>query len=85
VLRARPAPPAGADRAGRGRGATLPDWLWASFALLLMVEGLLPFVAPRLWRDTFRKLTEMSDGQIRFVGLTSLLLGVVALAFLDRA
>jgi uncharacterized protein YjeT (DUF2065 family) len=63
----------------------LPDWLWASFALLLMVEGLLPFVAPRLWRDTFRKLTEMSDGQIRFVGLTSLLLGVVALAFLDHA
>jgi uncharacterized protein YjeT (DUF2065 family) len=50
-----------------------------------MVEGLLPFVAPRLWRDTFRKLTEMSDGQIRFVGLTSLLLGVVALAFLDHA
>ena len=62
----------------------MPDWLWTSFALLLMVEGLLPFVAPRLWRDTFRKLTEMSDGQIRFVGLTSLLLGVVALAFLDR-
>ena len=81
-----PAPPAGVDRAGRGRrGATLPDWLWTSFALLLMVEGLLPFVAPRLWRDTFRKLTEMSDGQIRFVGLTSLLLGVVALAFLDHA
>lgn len=63
----------------------MPDWLWASFALLLMVEGLLPFVAPRLWRDTFRKLTEMSDGQIRFIGLTSLLLGVVAMALLGHA
>ena len=63
----------------------MPDWLWTSFALLLMVEGLLPFVAPRLWRDTFRKLTEMSDGQIRFVGLTSLLLGVVAMALLGHA
>jgi len=63
----------------------LPDWLWTSFALLLIVEGLLPFVAPRLWRDTFRKLTEMSDGQIRFVGLASLLLGVAALALLQHA
>jgi hypothetical protein len=63
----------------------VPDWLWTSFALLLIVEGLLPFVAPRLWRDTFRKLTEMSDGQIRFVGLASLLLGVIALALFDRA
>jgi uncharacterized protein len=63
----------------------LPDWLWTSFALLLIVEGLLPFVAPRLWRDTFRRLTEMSDGQIRFVGLTSLLLGVVALAIFEHA
>jgi len=63
----------------------LPDWLWTSFALLLIVEGLLPFVAPRLWRDTFRKLTEMSDGQIRFVGLASLLLGVAALVLLQHA
>jgi hypothetical protein len=63
----------------------VPDWLWTSFALLLIVEGLLPFVAPRLWRDTFRKLTEMSDGQIRFVGLVSLLLGSIALALFDRA
>ena len=63
----------------------MPDWLWASFALLLMVEGLLPFVAPRLWRDTFRKLTEMSDGQIRFVGLIAIVVGVVVLLILRNA
>ena len=63
----------------------MPDWLWTSFALLLVVEGLLPFAAPRLWRDTFRRLIEMSDGQIRFVGLASLLLGMAGLVLFGRA
>lgn len=56
-----------------------------AFALLLILEGTLPFVAPRLWRDTFRKLIEMSDGQIRFVGLISMAVGAVALLVLRRA
>jgi hypothetical protein len=34
---------------------------------------------PELWRQTFRKLTEMSDGQIRFIGLTSMLAGLLLL------
>ena len=63
----------------------MPDWLWMSFALLLVVEGALPFAAPRLWRDAFRKLTEMSDGQIRFVGLVSLTLGALMMALFGRA
>jgi len=63
----------------------LPDWLWMSFALLLVVEGALPFAAPRLWRDAFRKLTEMSDGQIRFVGLVSLGLGALMMVLFGRA
>jgi uncharacterized protein YjeT (DUF2065 family) len=46
-------------------------------ALMLVFEGLLPFVAPRVWRDTFRRITEMGDGQLRFIGLTSMLVGVV--------
>jgi uncharacterized protein YjeT (DUF2065 family) len=32
-----------------------------------------------LWRDTFRRLTEMGDGQIRFIGLTSMLAGLLLL------
>lgn len=63
----------------------MPDWLWAAFALVLIVEGILPFVAPGLWRETFRKLIELSDGQIRFVGLTALLIGVAGLAVFGRA
>ena len=54
-----------------------------AFALMLIIEGLLPFLAPKLWRDTFRRITRMSDGQIRFFGLTSMLIGVLLL-FLVR-
>jgi uncharacterized protein YjeT (DUF2065 family) len=54
-----------------------------AFALMLIIEGLLPFLAPKLWRDTFRRITQMSDGQIRFFGLTSMLIGLLLL-FLAR-
>jgi uncharacterized protein YjeT (DUF2065 family) len=50
-----------------------------AFALMLVIEGVLPFVAPNLWRETFRRITQMSEGQIRFVGLTSMLIGVLLL------
>lgn len=50
--------------------------LLAAFALMLVLEGILPFVAPKLWRETFRRITEMADGQLRFFGLTSMLVGL---------
>jgi uncharacterized protein YjeT (DUF2065 family) len=53
--------------------------LLTAFALILVIEGVLPFLVPGLWRETFRRLTEMSDGQIRFVGLTSMLAGLLLL------
>jgi uncharacterized protein len=61
------------------------DSLWPAFALLLIIEGILPFAAPRIWRDTFRKLIDMSDGQLRFIGLISMALGVVSLVALHYA
>ncbi len=50
-------------------------------ALLLVLEGLLPFLVPGLWRETFRRLLELSDGQLRFMGLTSMLVGLILLFF----
>jgi uncharacterized protein YjeT (DUF2065 family) len=50
-----------------------------ALALMLILEGVLPFLAPNLWRDTFRKITQLSDGQIRFVGLSSMLVGLLLL------
>ena len=50
-----------------------------ALALMLILEGVLPFLAPNLWRDTFRRITQMSDGQIRFVGLSSMIVGLMIL------
>ena len=57
----------------------MPDELWAAFALVLIIEGILPFVAPRFWRTTFTRLTQLSDGQLRFIGLVSIAVGLIAL------
>jgi len=53
--------------------------LLMAFALMLVLEGLLPFIAPALWRDTFRRILALSDGQIRFFGLASMTVGIVLL------
>lgn len=63
----------------------MADTLWAALALVLVVEGLMPLVAPRAWRETFRRLTEMSDGQIRFIGLASIALGLAGFLVLHHA
>jgi uncharacterized protein YjeT (DUF2065 family) len=55
--------------------------LSTAFALMLVIEGLLPLVAPSLWRDLFRRLTELNDGQLRFVGLAAIALGGLMLLF----
>ena len=57
----------------------MSDTLLMALALMLVVEGVLPFLVPAMWRETFRRLTEMSDGQIRFIGLTSMLAGLLLL------
>lgn len=58
----------------------MTDTLLTAFALMLVIEGILPFLAPNTWRETFRRLIAMSDGQIRFIGLTSMLVGLIFLA-----
>lgn len=55
--------------------------LLLAFALMLVIEGFLPFVAPARWRDTFLRLARLQDGQIRFIGLTSMLIGLLLLVF----
>jgi len=51
-----------------------------AFALMLVIEGLMPFIAPRVWRETFRRVTELGDGQLRFLGLTSIIIGLILMA-----
>jgi uncharacterized protein YjeT (DUF2065 family) len=57
--------------------------MWETFliaiALMLILEGMLPFLSPQTWREAFRKLTEINDNQIRFIGLTSMIIGLALL------
>lgn len=56
----------------------LTYWL-TGLALMLVIEGIVPFLFPTLWRDTFRKLLLLTDAQLRFVGITAMLSGLVLL------
>ena len=55
------------------------DTLMTAFALMLVLEGLMPFFGPEAWRSTFRRLIDFSDGQLRFIGLSSMLIGLLLL------
>ena len=57
----------------------MSDELWSALALVLIIEGLLPFVAPGVWRASFIRLTRLTDGQLRFVGLIAICIGLIAL------
>jgi uncharacterized protein YjeT (DUF2065 family) len=57
----------------------VPESLLAACALVLVLEGLLPLIAPRSWRNAFLRLVKLSDGQLRFIGLVSIVVGVVTL------
>jgi len=55
------------------------DYWLIGLAMMLVIEGLLPFLFPGLWRETFRKMVLLTDGQLRFVGITSMLSGLLLL------
>lgn len=55
------------------------DWVLGALALMLIFEGLLPFLSPGMWRRVFERATRLTDGQIRFFGLSSMLVGLLLL------
>jgi uncharacterized protein YjeT (DUF2065 family) len=55
------------------------DYWLLGIAMMLVVEGLLPFVLPKYWRETFVRLVTLSDGQLRFVGFVAMLSGLLML------
>jgi uncharacterized protein len=58
----------------------MAEMLLGAVALMLVIEGLLPFFSPQAWREMFERATRLSDGQIRGIGLTSMLIGLLLLA-----
>ena len=54
-----------------------------ALGLMLIFEGLLPFIAPQAWRETFKRMIALKDGQLRFMGLISIVGGLL-LMLLNR-
>ncbi len=50
-----------------------------ALGLVLILEGIVPLIFPSIWKDTFRRITGLEDGQLRFVGLMAVASGVVVL------
>mgnify|MGYP001764209157 CR=1 FL=1 len=55
------------------------DYWLTGLALMLVIEGIMPFAFPALWRETFYRLLRFSDGQLRFAGLAAMLCGLLLL------
>jgi len=53
------------------------DYWLIAFGLMLVLEGIMPFLFPAEWRETLRKVTQFQDGQVRFLGLTLMLSGLL--------
>ena len=58
------------------------ETLWVAFGLMLIVEGIFPFISPQGWRDKMLQLMAMQDGQIRFFGLVCIGVGLLMLWWL---
>ncbi len=54
-----------------------------AFALFLVIEGMIPFVGPRLYRQIVAQMSELSDNHLRVVGLVTMISGL-GLLFLAR-
>jgi uncharacterized protein YjeT (DUF2065 family) len=54
-----------------------------ALGLMLLAEGLLPFLFPRQWRQTFERITKWSDGQVRFLGMVLFAAGISLLAIVQ--
>ena len=53
------------------------DTLWVAFGLMLIFEGIFPFLSPQGWRDRMAQILALHDGQIRFFGLVCIFAGLL--------
>jgi len=59
--------------------------LLAAFALVLVLEGILPFISPRTVRKVWENISTMSDQALRIFGLVSMVVGVLLLTFIRQS
>lgn len=58
--------------------------LLVAFCLMLVIEGMLPFIAPGRWRETLRLVEQLDDSTVRLIGLASMVSGTALLLFINR-
>ena len=66
------------------KGAIMSRNLMLALGLMLVLEGILPLLAPVAWRQTFRRMIELKDGQLRFVGLVSMIGGLLLIMLMGQ-
>lgn len=54
------------------------DSLLGAIALVLVLEGLMPFLHPAGWRRVIEQVARLRDGQLRFLGLVSIVVGLLS-------
>ncbi|MBO9483402.1 MULTISPECIES: DUF2065 domain-containing protein [Gammaproteobacteria] len=57
--------------------------LLIAFSLMLVLEGVVPFLYPQRWRQLVRRLADIADRQLRMAGLISMLVGVALLYLIN--
>lgn len=55
------------------------DYWLLGLGLMLVIEGITPFLFPAMWRATLRRISQLQDGQLRFIGLSMMLAGVLVI------
>lgn len=53
------------------------DFWVLGLGLVLVIEGILPFLAPRGWREAMLRIARMDERRIRLVGLASMVIGLL--------
>ena len=65
------------------RNSLAEEAFWLALALVLVIEGLFPLVAPAAWRRLFTQILQLNDGQIRSFAIGSVLLGLLGIWLLS--
>lgn len=56
--------------------------LWAAIAIAMIIEGMMPFVSPRAWKEYVAKIALMPESSIRRIGLAVMITGAVLLTLI---
>jgi len=55
----------------------LSDSIVLAIGLVLVIEGLFPLFFTQSWKEAFTKITNQKNGQIKFYGLLSVIIGIM--------